>query len=81
MIFHENRLLADDSHETSFLIFVPKFSKMSQNLSSAAFVIGAHNEDKVPYSRTQCGASGEHETSGQELFKTDFCCLMDQFDF
>ena len=38
MIFHENRLLADDSHEISCLIF---FEKMLQNLSSAAVVIGA----------------------------------------
>ena len=37
MIFHENRLLADDSHVISYLIFVKK----SQNLSSAAVVIGA----------------------------------------
>ena len=36
MIFHENRLLADDSHEISYLIF-----KMFQNLSSATVVIGA----------------------------------------
>ena len=36
MIFHENRLLADDSHETSYLIFFRKFGKMSQNLSSDA---------------------------------------------
>ena len=34
MIFHENRLLADDSHIISYLIFV-------KNLSSAAVVIGA----------------------------------------
>ena len=40
MIFHENRLLADDSHEISYLIF-RKLRKMSQNLSSAAVVIGA----------------------------------------
>ena len=40
MIFHENRLLADDSHEISYLIFFRKFGKMSQNLSSAAVVIG-----------------------------------------
>ena len=33
MIFHENRLLEDDSHETSYLIF---FGKMLKNLSSAA---------------------------------------------
>ena len=37
MIFHENRLLADDSHEISLLIF----GKMLQNLSSAAVAIGA----------------------------------------
>ena len=41
MIFHENRLLADDSHEISYLIFLRKLGKMSQNLSSAAVVIGA----------------------------------------
>ena len=41
MIFHENRLLADDSHEIAYLIFFRKLGKMSQNLSSAAFVIGA----------------------------------------
>ena len=37
MIFHENRLLADYSHEISYLFF----QTMSQNLSSAAVVIGA----------------------------------------
>ena len=41
MIFHENRLLADDSHEISYLIFFKKLGKMPQNLSSAAVVIGA----------------------------------------
>ena len=41
MIFHENRLLADDSHEISFLFCGGKLGKMSQNLSSAAVVIGA----------------------------------------
>ena len=41
MIFHENRLLADDSHEISYFIFFRKLGKMSQNLSSAAVVIGA----------------------------------------
>ena len=40
MIFNENRLLADDSHETSYLIF-SKIVKMPQNLSSVAVVIGA----------------------------------------
>ena len=41
MIFHENRLLADDSHEISYLIFFLKLGKMSQNLTSAAVVISA----------------------------------------
>ena len=41
MIFHENRLLADVSHEMPFLIFFANIGKMSQNLSSAAVVIGA----------------------------------------
>ena len=41
MIFHENPLLADDSHVISYLIFVENWVKMSQNLSSAAVVIGA----------------------------------------
>ena len=40
MIFHENCLLADDSHVISYLI-LSKMGKMSQNLSSAAVVIGA----------------------------------------
>ena len=39
MLFHENRLLADDSHEISYLIFCRKLGKMLQNLSSAAVVI------------------------------------------
>ena len=41
MVFHENHLLADDSHEISYFIFFRKLKKMSQNLSSAAVVIGA----------------------------------------
>ena len=41
MIFHENCLLADNSHEISCLIFFRKLGMMSQNLSSAAVVIGA----------------------------------------
>ena len=40
MIFHENCLLADNSNEISYLIFFRKLGKMSQNLSSAAVVIG-----------------------------------------
>ena len=41
MIFHENRLLVDDSHEISFLISFKNWEKMLPNLSSAAVVIGA----------------------------------------
>ena len=41
MIFHENRLLADDSHIKSCFIFFRKLGKILQNLSSAAVVIGA----------------------------------------
>ena len=40
MIFHENRLLADDSHVISYL-FCLILGKMSQNLSSVAVMIGA----------------------------------------
>ena len=41
MIFHENRLLADDSHEISYLIFFSTIGKDVENFSSAAVVIGA----------------------------------------
>ena len=41
MLFHENRLQAGDSHEISYLISFQKLGKMSQNLLSAAVVIGA----------------------------------------
>ena len=41
MIYHENRLLADDSHEIPYLIFFQKLGKMPQNGSSAAVMIGA----------------------------------------
>ena len=40
MILYENRLLADNSHVISYLFF-QKLEKISQNLSSAAVVIGA----------------------------------------
>ena len=40
MVFHENRLLADDCHEICPVFFL-KLGKMSQNLPSAAVVIGA----------------------------------------
>ena len=41
MIFHENCLLADNSHEISHLTFFRKLGKISQNLSSSAVVISA----------------------------------------
>ena len=41
MIFHENRLLADDSHEISDLIFFKKCRKNCRLLSFAAVLIGA----------------------------------------
>ena len=40
MIFHENRLLADDSHAISYLIFVENRKDVA-NSSSAAVAIGA----------------------------------------
>ena len=40
MIFHENRLPADDSHEISYLICFRKLGEMSQDLSSTAVAIG-----------------------------------------
>ena len=40
MIFHENCLLAETSHEI-YRIFFRKLGKMSQILASAAVVIGA----------------------------------------
>ena len=39
MIFHENRLLADDYHEIPYHIFL-EFGKMSKNMLSGAVVIG-----------------------------------------
>ena len=47
MIFHENRLLADHCHKISFPIFL-KLEKMSQNLLSAAVVIGALRVNIMP---------------------------------
>ena len=40
MKFHENCLLADDSHVISCLIFFQKLGKIRQNLFSAAVVTG-----------------------------------------
>ena len=46
MLFRENCLLADNSREISYLIF-SKIRKMSENLSSAAVVIGALRVDHL----------------------------------
>ena len=40
MIFYENRLLADDCHEISYIVF-SEIGKIVQNLPSAAVVIVA----------------------------------------
>ena len=34
MIFHENRLLADDSHVISYLIFVENWERWRKNINS-----------------------------------------------
>ena len=49
MIIHENRLLTDDSYVIACIIFFRKLEKMSQNLSSAAVVIGALRVNTVNY--------------------------------
>ena len=41
LIFHVNRLLADDSHEISRLVFFEKLKKKYFQMSAAAVVIGA----------------------------------------
>ena len=38
MIFYENCLLADNSHEISYPIFFRKLGKMLQNVSAAAMI-------------------------------------------
>ena len=50
MIFHESRLLADDSHEILHLIFFRKSGKMMKNLSSAAVALRVkYRLDLCPY--------------------------------
>ena len=41
MIFHDNRQLADDSHDISYLIFFENWERFRKKLSSAAVVTGA----------------------------------------
>ena len=40
MIFHDNHLLADDSHEILHLFFCWKLGNMLQNFSSVSVVVG-----------------------------------------
>ena len=54
MIFHENRLFAEDSREISYLIFFRKLGKMSQKLLSAAVVSGALKVNPFPASHDFC---------------------------
>ena len=48
MIFHENCLLADKFMKYYTLFFIRKLGKMSQNVSSAAVVIGSLRDNIVP---------------------------------
>ena len=41
MVFHENRLLADDSHGMSYIFFFENKERCSKTCVSAAVVIGA----------------------------------------
>ena len=52
-MFHENCLLADDSHEISYLSHLKKSGKMSKNLLSAAVMIGALRVKMCINSRVQ----------------------------
>ena len=70
MIFHENRLLADDPHEISYLPFCRKLGKMSQNLSSAVVVIGAlmvKVKSKLHYVNQHCEL---------HMLRDFLCCLI-----
>ena len=49
MIFHENRLLADDSYEISYLIIFSKIGKDVEKSSSAAVVVGALRVKYTPF--------------------------------
>ena len=47
MIFHENRLRADDSHEISYLIFSKSGKDVEKYFTSAAVMIGALRVDNL----------------------------------
>ena len=68
MIFRENRLLADDSHEITYLIFSENYvGKMLQNLSSAAFVIGALRINSMPPKSSFRGIKILHNGSSRTM--------------
>ena len=73
MIFHKNHLLADDSHEIC-LIFFRKLGKMSQNLSSAAVVIGALRVKKPLHSHFR--SSWENRDNYSSLATTSYVAQM-----
>ena len=54
MIFHENRLLVDNSYEISYLIYFKNWERCRKNLSPAAVVIGALRVNCVVALCVQC---------------------------
>ena len=76
MVFHENRLLADNSHDKSYLNFFQKLGKTSQNLSSAAVVIGALSVNCVPTS-TKIQDSSYNSINNCK----GWCLVLDCIDF
>ena len=52
MIFHENRLLAEDLMKYHSIFFLKIRKKMWQNLSSAAVVIGGKSVNLIFNSKT-----------------------------
>ena len=64
--------MADDSQVISYLIFCRKLVKMSQNLSSAAVVIGALRVNETIY-------LGTHHQASNELQHNFFSCSIITF--
>ena len=73
MIFHENRLLADDSLEISYLIIFEKLGKTSQNVSSAAVVTGASRlELYLPFA---AGDLCDTDIDGDRILNSNDTCV------
>ena len=49
MTFHDNRLLADDPHEITYLIFSKIRKDVAKNLSSVAVVVGTLSANHAQY--------------------------------